>query len=63
MDYMKIALDEARKALNKGEVPVGAVIVKEGNIIAAAHNLHNAHQCFSEKSDCIPLFPHLGIED
>lgn len=36
---MKIALDEARKALNKGEVPVGAVIVKEGNIIAAAHNL------------------------
>ena len=39
MDYMKIALDEARKALNKGEVPVGAVIVKDNEIIAVSHNL------------------------
>ena len=44
LDYMKIALDEARKALNKGEVPVGAVIVKEGNIIAAAHNLKETNK-------------------
>ena len=44
MDYMKIALDEARKALNKGEVPVGAVIVKDGNIIATAHNLKETNK-------------------
>ena len=44
MDYMKIALDEARKALNKGEVPVGAVIVKEGKIIAVAHNLKETNK-------------------
>lgn len=44
LDYMKIALDEARKALNKGEVPVGAVIVKEGKIIAAAHNLKETNK-------------------
>ena len=41
---MKIALGEARKALNKGEVPVGAVIVKDGKIIAAAHNLKETNK-------------------
>ena len=39
MDYMKIALEEAKKAYNKGEVPVGAVIVKDGEVIAKGHNL------------------------
>ncbi len=33
------AIIEARKALAAGEVPVGAVIVQHGNIIARAHNL------------------------
>ncbi len=37
--YMKEALKEAKKAYNKKEVPVGAVIVKDGKIIARAHNL------------------------
>lgn len=37
--YMKIALKEAKKAYNKLEVPVGAIIVKDGEIIAKAHNL------------------------
>ena len=37
--FMKEALKEARKALEKEEVPVGAVIVKDGEIIAKAHNL------------------------
>jgi tRNA(adenine34) deaminase len=35
---MTLALDEARAAAARGEVPVGAVIVKEGAVIAAAHN-------------------------
>lgn len=35
---MKEALKEARKALKIQEVPVGAVIVKDGKIIAKAHN-------------------------
>lgn len=41
MDYlfMKEALLEAKKAFDKGEVPVGAVIVKDEKIIARAHNL------------------------
>ena len=36
--YMKQALKEAEKAYRKLEVPVGAVIVKDGKIIARAHN-------------------------
>ena len=36
---MQQALDLAKKAAQKGEVPVGAVIVKDGKVIAAAHNL------------------------
>ena len=37
--FMKEALKEAKKAYDKLEVPVGAVIVKDGQIIAKAHNL------------------------
>ena len=36
--YMEYALKEAQKAYLKNEVPVGAVIVKDGQIIARAHN-------------------------
>lgn len=35
---MQHALEQAKLAFAKGEVPVGAVIAKAGNIIAAAHN-------------------------
>ena len=38
-EYMKAAISEAKLAAAKGEVPVGAVIVKDGEIISAAHNL------------------------
>ncbi|MCB0427652.1 MAG: nucleoside deaminase [Mangrovimonas sp.] len=37
--FMKKALQEAEMAFEKGEVPVGAVIVVENRIIARAHNL------------------------
>ena len=37
-DYMGIALDEAIKAFNEDEVPIGCVIVKDDEIIAKAHN-------------------------
>ena len=37
--FMEEALREAQKAYELDEVPVGAVIVKDGNIIARGHNL------------------------
>lgn len=37
--YMEIAIDEARKALEFGEVPIGAVIVIGSKIVAQAHNM------------------------
>ena len=36
---MKLALEEAEAAFHAGEVPVGAVLVKDGKLIAKAHNL------------------------
>lgn len=37
--YMKSAIAEAEKAYAEGETPVGAVIVRDGEIIASAHNM------------------------
>ncbi len=41
-DFMKMALAEARQAFDEGEVPVGAVVVCKGRVIARAHNLTEA---------------------
>lgn len=37
-DFMLLALQEARQAAAEGEVPVGAVLEYQGNVIAADHN-------------------------
>lgn len=37
--FMREALKEAHKAENEGEIPIGAVVICEGRIIARAHNL------------------------
>ncbi len=37
--FMQKALDEAQQALERGEIPVGAVIVTDNRIIAKGHNL------------------------
>ncbi|AGT30476.1 adenosine deaminase [Geobacillus genomosp. 3] len=42
--YMKLAIEEAKKAERIGEVPIGAVIVQDGRIIARAHNLRETKQ-------------------
>ncbi len=38
--YMNEALKEARRGGERGEIPIGAVIVSDGSIIARAHNLN-----------------------
>ena len=42
MDFMLEALEEAKKALSKDEVPVGAVVVRNGEIIGRGHNLRES---------------------
>ncbi|WP_072772443.1 tRNA adenosine(34) deaminase TadA [Desulfitobacterium chlororespirans] len=37
-DYMRLALEEAEIAFAQGEVPIGAVVVHKGEVIAKAHN-------------------------
>ena len=37
--YMRLALAEAKKALEQGEIPIGAVIVCQDHVVARAHNL------------------------
>lgn len=54
--YMKEALKEAQKAYKKLEVPVGAIIVKDGRIVARAHNLKET------KNDTIKHAEILAIE-
>ena len=57
---MRAALKEAAKARELDEVPVGAVIVKDGIILARAHNLREKTQMASaharnhklQQSDC-----------
>ena len=40
--YMRLALDEAHQALERDEVPIGAVIVSKGRVIGRGHNLTEA---------------------
>lgn len=42
--YMKRAIQQAKKAEALGEVPIGAVVVLDGEIIAEAHNLRETTQ-------------------
>ncbi len=51
--FMSAALKEAKKAFLKGEVPVGAVVVRDGKIISKAHNERerkNVATCHAELS-------------
>ncbi len=54
-DFMKEAVREAEKALRKDEVPIGAVIVKDGRIIARAHNLTEKKQVATLHAEIIAI--------
>jgi tRNA(adenine34) deaminase len=61
--FMDEALAEARVASEHGEVPVGAVIVHEGRVIARAHNLRETIQDPTAHAELIALkdaAKHLG---
>lgn len=53
--YMQEALKEAKKAYEKLEVPVGAVIVKDGKIISRAHNLKETKTDTTKHAEIIAI--------
>lgn len=53
--YMDIALEEAKKAADKLEVPVGAVVVQSGQIIGRGHNLREATQDPTSHAEIIAI--------
>ena len=53
--FMKEALNEAQKAYEKLEVPVGAIIVRDGKIIARAHNLREKKQCATAHAEILAI--------
>ena len=53
--FMKQALKEAKKAYEKLEVPVGAIIVKDGKIIARAHNLKEAKHDTTKHAEILAI--------
>ena len=52
---MKIALNEAKKAFKKNEVPIGAVIVKNGKIISKAHNKKENNNIATNHAEIIAI--------
>lgn len=53
--YMNIALKEAQKAKELDEVPIGAVIVLNGKVIAKAHNLREKNQSATAHAEVLAI--------
>lgn len=53
--YMGLAINEAKKAEQIDEVPIGAVIVKNGVVIAAKHNLRENEQRATSHAELLAI--------
>lgn len=53
--FMKEALKEAKKAYKKEEIPVGAIIVKDGKIIARGHNLKELKKSSTSHAEILAI--------
>ena len=54
-EFMTLAIEEAQHALSKDEVPIGAVIVKDGQVVARAHNLREAWRDATAHAEMLAL--------
>lgn len=55
IEFMELAYLEALKCLEKDEVPVGAVIVKDNQVIASAHNLRETSQLATAHAEILAI--------
>ena len=53
--YMGEALAEAREAFNDGEIPIGAVVVRDGQIISRGHNAREALKDATAHAEIVAL--------
>lgn len=53
--FMKIAIKEAKKGTKYDEVPIGAVIVKDGKVIAKAHNKKEEKKCANYHAEIVAI--------
>jgi tRNA(adenine34) deaminase len=53
--FMRMALREAERALEHDEVPIGAVLVREGEVVASAHNERELRQDPTAHAEIIAL--------
>ena len=53
--YMRVAIKLAQKGASLDEVPVGAVIVKDGKIIARSHNLKEKKNCSNYHAEIVAI--------
>src|SRR3989442_4838228 len=55
VDYMRQALDEAGRGAAAGEVPIGAVLVIDGTVVARAHNRRDVWQAPTAHAELIAI--------
>ena len=53
--FMKLALKQAQVSYKNDEVPIGAVVVKDGQVIARAHNTRNASRNAVEHAELVAI--------
>ncbi len=63
--YMRVALEEAEKSFTEGGIPIGAVLVKEGQIVGRGHNrrVQQSDPIMHAEIDCLRNAGRLGRYD
>ncbi len=54
-EYIEMALSEANKAYLKGEIPIGAVIISNGQLMAKTHNLKEKLKCATKHAEILAI--------
>ena len=54
-EFMELAIEEARLAEEEDEVPIGAVIVHNGTVIARAHNRREGSKCATHHAEILAI--------
>ena len=53
--FMMLALEQAKISASEDEVPIGAIVVKDGQVIAVAHNTRNASKNAVEHAEVVAI--------